>query len=163
MLVTNYMYPTGMTYDISYNLYSACCKWGSSFSVLRDFLHLPLARRACDIFPPHHIYTHHYLTLHSLLLSSFFLPPVYNWILFSGCYKCLCLLCLCFTPHFLSLLHRHPLLSLFPLLSPSLCRCVKPPLSFSFSYVLPTNCFISAKPFITLFILLFVTVKYDGH
>lgn len=44
----------------------------------------------------------------SLLFSSFFLPPVYNWILFSGRYKYLCLLCLCLAPHFLPLLHRHP-------------------------------------------------------
>lgn len=61
--------------------------------------------------PPQHIYTHHYLPLHpSVLSSSFILPPVYNWILFSGTYKCPCLLCLCLAPHFLSVHHCHPLL-----------------------------------------------------
>lgn len=67
----------------------------------------------------------------SFFFSSFFLPPVYNWILFSGCCKCLCLLCLCLAPHFLSLLHRHPLLLSFPSPSPSFCCSVQPLLLFS--------------------------------
>lgn len=86
------------------------------------------------IHPPQHIYTHRYLTLHSCLLllsfssfSSFFLPPVCNWILFSGCYKCLCLLCFCLAPHFLSLLlHRRSLVLSFPSLSPSVCGSATP-------------------------------------
>lgn len=81
--------------------------------------------------------------LHSSLPPFSFLPtlliflfaPVYNWILFSGTYKCLRLLCLCLTPHFLPLLHPHPRLLSLPSLFPSVVACVKPLFLLSFSFV----------------------------
>lgn len=122
-------------------------------------LHLPLAPRACDFFL-HNTFT---LITTSLLIpsfSSFFLPPVYNWILFSGCYKCLCLLCLCLAPHFSVSPPSSPSALIGPIGPSIILSLCKSHSSYGF---LQQTVFLFAKPSITLFILSVVTVKYDGH
>lgn len=161
MLATDWMSPTAMTTSCLSVRIQLLVNEAIHFQLFLISLHLPLAPHACDLFLHNTFTLITSLSLHSpFIFSSFFLPPVYNWILFSGCYKCLCLLCLCLAPHFLPLLHRHPPLLSPPSRSPSFFRCVKPLLSVSPLLVLPTNCFISSHnlPF-TFFILLFVIVN----